>query len=446
MIPSAWREGEVAVIGLGRTGRSVAAWLAARGVTTYVSDLKADPDTEAAASRLRAAGASVDVGRHDLDRIRRAAGVVVSPGVPPGAPPLEAARATGVPVVAELDLAARALAPIPLIVVTGTNGKTTTVSLIAHLLAAGGVRTEAAGNIGRPLIDLANGAPFDWIVVEASSFQLHDAPSLAPAIGVLTNLAPDHLNRYESVEAYYDDKRRLFQHAEPSSQWIVNGDDRAVMAMTEGVAGHVRRWSLEGEADAWWDRAADRLVLDGEQLMPRSALPLIGDHNVSNALAAALTATAAGLPRDALAAAYATFRPPPHRLEPLGRVAGLEWINDSKATNVASALMALRALDVPFVWIAGGEEKREDLAPLRDALGTCRLAIFYGETAGRFRDALGGVVEAAVVDDLGAAVALARARAPEGATVLLSPACASFDQFRDYEDRGETFRRLVRDT
>ena len=228
MIPEAWRRGEVAVVGLGKSGVAASKWLAAQGLRVYASDVAdALPVREVAAS-LSQAGLSVEIGRHDLDRIRQAAAVVVSPGVPPEALPIMTAREAGIDVISEIDLAARALDPTPLIVVTGTNGKSTTTALVAHILRHAGIETVAAGNIGRPLIELASEPTHHtWVAVEASSFQLHDSPHLTPAVGVVTNLSPDHLDRYRDVTAYYEDKRLLFRNASPESIWVLNADDTA---------------------------------------------------------------------------------------------------------------------------------------------------------------------------------------------------------------------------
>ncbi len=446
MIPEAWRRGEVAVIGLGRSGTAAARWLAAQGIDVYASDAGDAASVQAAAAALAALpGVTTEAGRHDLERIRRAAAVVVSPGVPAAAPPVAAARAAGIEVVAELDLAARALEGAHLIVVTGTNGKTTTTALVAHLLEAGGRRSAAAGNIGRPLIELA-GLPErpEWIAVEASSYQLHDAPHLAPAVGILTNLAPDHLDRYGTLAAYYADKRLLFRNADDRSVWVLNADDPAVLELAAGARGVRRLFSVTRRADAWYDRGADRLMLGDARLLDRSALPLLGDHNVANALAAALAAAAAGVARPALADALCRFRSPPHRLEPVADVAGVVWINDSKATNVASARTAVASMTRPFVLLVGGRAKGEEYGLLRDGLDErCRAVVAYGEAGPDLAAALAGGPPLVVIGPFDEAVRAAADRARPGDALLLAPACASFDQFANFEERGERFRRLA---
>jgi UDP-N-acetylmuramoylalanine--D-glutamate ligase len=445
VIPDAWRAGEVAVVGLARSGAAVTRWLRSQGVPVYASDVGDTALLRKTADVLERRGAAVDVGRHDLARIERAAAVIVSPGVPPDAPPIAAARGAGREILAEIDVAARALTATRLIAITGTNGKTTTTALIAHLLQAAGVRAEAGGNIGRPLIELAALDPVpDWAVVEVSSFQLHDAPHLAPAVGVLTNLSPNHLDRYASVDEYYGDKQLLFQNSAKASVWILNADDPIVLDLARGAKGTHRRFSAAGTADAWYDRKGARLMLDGAPLLERRALPLLGDHNVENALAASLAARAAGVDAASIARALPTFRALAHRLEPVGETGGVLWINDSKATSVAATLVAMRAMDRPFVWLAGGRHKGEPYTSLAPFLKRARGAVVFGESAPLIvKDLAGSKLESA--ETLESAVRRARAIAKPGDAVLLSPACSSFDQFDNYEQRGDRFRALVKE-
>lgn len=430
------------MLGLARTGRAATRWLRASGVRVYASDIGAGQP--GVAEELATLGASVQTGGHDLARIGRAAAVIVSPGVPPEAAPLRAAREAGVTVHSEVDLGTRALPATRLIAVTGTNGKSTTTALVAHLLTAAGLPCPAVGNIGRPLIELAlETAPPRWAAVEVSSFQLHDSPGLRPAIGVLTNLSPDHLDRYPDVAAYYADKRLLFRNAEEASVWVLNGDDPAVLSLAEGIAGRQRHWCVGRVADACYDRTRDTLMLDHAALLPRAEMPLLGDHNVHNALAAALAAQAAGLAPADVAAGLATFQGLPHRLEVVRDVAGVRWINDSKATNIASAAVGIAAMNRPYLLILGGRHKGEPYTGLAGGLSDCRAVIAYGEAATLIERDLATVVPVTVVPPFPEAVAAARARARPGDAVLLSPACSSFDQFPNYEVRGATFRALV---
>jgi len=446
ILPASWRDGEVAVIGLGRSGVAATRLLVSEGVRVYASDASPAPAAAVAVEALRALlGVTVDLGRHDVERIRRAVLVVVSPGVPPEAPPLAAARAAGVLIISELDLGFRALGTVPCIAVTGTNGKTTTTALVAHLLRTAGLRADAAGNIGRPLADVAlDPAGFQWLAVEVSSFQLHDSPDFAPVIGVLTNLSPDHLDRYPGVDAYYADKRLLFRNATDSSVWVVNADDPATGALAAGARGRVVRFSLRGPADGWYDAAERILRLGGAGLLPRDLLPLLGDHNVANALAAALAVTEAGIGPAVIAEGLRSFRALPHRLELVGEVGGVQWINDSKATNVASTLVAVQAMERPFVLLLGGRHKGEPYTALGPLLKQrCRLIVAYGESGDLVEQDLKGSARLERGGDFEDVMSRARKAAKPGDAVLLSPACSSYDMFKNYEERGDVFRRLA---
>jgi UDP-N-acetylmuramoylalanine--D-glutamate ligase len=450
VIPEAWRAAgaEVAVIGLGRSGVAATQLLARDGARVYASDAAATPGAAPALAELRAlTGVAVETGGHDFARIRRAAAVVVSPGVPPDAPALAAAREAGVAIVSELDLGWRALSGLGTrcIAITGTNGKTTTTALIAHMLRSAGVAAAAAGNIGRPLADLAvAGERPAWLAVEVSSFQLHDSPAFAPEVGVLTNLAPDHLDRYPDLAAYYGDKRLLFRNARPTDCWVLNGDDPAVLDLARGVPGRALRFSLGGAADAWYDGAGRALRLGQAGLLARDELHLLGDHNVANALAATLAARAAGVPEDAAADALRTFRALPHRLEPVREAGGVLWINDSKATNVASTRVALAAMDRPFVLLLGGRHKGEPYTALASLLaGRCRGIVAYGEAGDLIERDLSGAAPLERGGSFDDVVARAARRARPGDAILLSPACSSYDMFRNYEERGARFRALA---
>ena len=450
-LPDAWRKGVVAVVGLGKSGVAATRLLVREGVRVYASDSTDHPYAGAAAMSLRALpGVEVDLGRHDLAKIRAAAGVVVSPGVPPDAPPLVAAREAGVEIVSELDLGFRAIAAAGethCIAITGTNGKTTTTALVAHLLATAGLKATAAGNIGRPLADVAVNEAADryrWLSVEVSSFQLHDSPHFAPEVGILTNLAPDHLDRYPNVEAYYADKKLLFRNASPSSVWILNADDPAVNELASGAPGRRALFSLKRPADAWFDSGARTLRLGGAALIGRDELRLLGDHNVANALAAALAVHEAGVPTSLIGEGLRSFQALPHRLEPVREVGGILWINDSKATNIASTVVAIEAMNRPFVLLLGGRHKGEPYTRLGPLLKErARLVIAYGEAGPIVEQDLKGQVPLERGTTFEDVVARARRAAKSGDVVLLSPACSSYDMFKNYEERGATFRKLV---
>jgi UDP-N-acetylmuramoylalanine--D-glutamate ligase len=442
-----WRASgkEVAVVGLGKSGVSATLLLRSRDIPVYASDSGAGPSFDTWGRALREAGAEVQLGGHDLQRISRAAAVVVAPGVPPDVPALEAARRAGLDIHAEVDLGFVALRGARCVGITGTNGKTTTTSLIAHVMASAGLRAETAGNIGRPLCEVARSdTQPDWLALELSSFQLHDAPNLKPAMGVLTNLAPNHLDRYATLEEYYADKALLFRNADSSSLWITNADDPAVEKMTRAVPGTPLQFSIERRADAWYDRAGRRLMLGDTEVLRRSELPLLGDHNVANALAAALAASRAGCSGESIAKGLRTFRAIPHRVEPVREVNGVLWINDSKSTNITSTEVAIAALDRKFVLLLGGRHKGEPYSRLAGRLKDgCRAIVAYGEAGPLIVRDLGSSLNVVPAETFADVLSTARELARPGDAVLLSPACSSYDMFRNYEERGERFRAAV---
>ncbi len=444
--------GEVAVVGLGRSGAAVTRLLVREGRTVYASDASTTGH-DAIAAELRALGVTVDVGGHDLERIARAGIVVTSPGIKPSAPPLATATKAGVPIVSEVEVALGALPNTRAIATTGTNGKSTVTALIDHLLRALGQSSVAAGNIGTALSEVAlmERHP-DWVALELSSYQLHDTPSIAPTVGVLTNLAPDHLDRYASLEAYYRDKDLLFRNATVESNWVTNADDAEVQRRTAHVAGNHFRFSLKDPAqDASAGAHVARCSLLGHPFVRRDEIPLLGDHNVANVLAAALAVASADLrfttpdAIDRLIAGVRSFRGMPHRMEQVGVRDGVLWINDSKATNVSSALVAIAGMTRPTILLLGGKHKGEPYTPLIAPLKRHgKMVLAYGEAAALIEHDLAGHVP---LERLGSSfdevMARARTLAVPGDAVLLSPACSSFDMFTDYEDRGATFRRLA---
>jgi UDP-N-acetylmuramoylalanine--D-glutamate ligase len=451
--------GEIAVIGLGASGRAAAELLARDGHQVYASDAGKSDAAVAAARTLGVLGAAVDLGFHDLERIARAALVVASPGVPPTARPIAAALAAGVRVVGEIEVALHYLPELRYIAVTGTNGKTTTTALIGHLLRALGHDAVDAGNIGLPLADVAlmERRPA-WAALELSSFQLHDTPSVRPTVGVLTNLSPDHLDRYAGVEDYYADKRLIFANAHPGSRWVLNGDDAAVCEMARDVPGDKRyfavRQVIDADAGLVVHPEPDQpptLWVEDAPLLERDELALLGDHNVANALAAALAvivadpAHATADARSRIADGLRSFRALEHRLELVGEYAGVQWINDSKATNVSSTLVALEGMTRPYVLLLGGRHKGEPYTALAEPFRKHGIRVLaYGESAPIVAQDIGALVP---VEQLGSSfpevVARARAIAPPGAAVLLSPACSSYDMFDNYAQRGREFRRLA---
>ncbi len=442
----------VGVIGLARSGRAAAQLALKRGMAVFASDGGGSDEARAAATLVRRLGGQAEVGGHTAEKLAACDLLVVSPGIAPNAPILVEPRVRAVPRVSELEFAFRQLSS-PVIAVTGTNGKSTTTALAAHLLRQAGLDAPAAGNIGVALSEVAlrDTAP-DWVVVEASSFQLADVDTFAPAIGIVTNLAPDHLDRYPSVRAYYADKARLFANASPASRWILNGDEREVLALPGEAPGRRYLFRTEsslaaGEEGAVIEKDVLTLRLDGgtTPLVRSEELRILGVHNRANALAAALAATLAGVAVGPVREGLRTFAGLEHRMEVVGERDGILWINDSKATNVASALVSLRSMTRPTVLLLGGRHKGEPYTSLLPALRDhARAVVAYGEAAGEVATDLGDAVPVERVEGSFANVVERAARlARPGDAVLLAPACASYDMFENYEERGRRFKALA---
>jgi UDP-N-acetylmuramoylalanine--D-glutamate ligase len=429
------------VVGLARSGLAAALALRARGEQVIGVDAGAPAGTDA----LRQAGVDVRLGEQGVALLDHARAVIKSPGVPAQAPVIAAALERGVPVLGELELAWRMLAN-QFIAVTGTNGKTTTVELIGHIHREAALPVVVAGNVGRAACSLVGSVSAETTVVcEVSSFQLEDTIAFAPEGAVLLNLTPDHLDRHQSFEAYRQAKLTLFARQ--------GNDDLAVAPLELGVedlGGCARRVLFGSEPGAALSHRAGELWWLERPLLGVGELCLRGAHNVENAMAAAAICLARGIDPDAVRAGLRSFAGVSHRLQEVARRDGVLYVNDSKATNVASTLVALDALAdarrKTIHLILGGQGKGQDFTALRGPVGTCCRAVYLiGEDAPVIATALSEEgVPVYECGDLERAVGRAREVAGEGDVVLLSPACASFDQFADYEARGERFRELVR--
>jgi UDP-N-acetylmuramoylalanine--D-glutamate ligase len=433
------------VVGLARSGAAIAGVLAERGET--VTGVDSGMPEEAAG--LEGSGVEVSLGVEGTLQLDRARTVVKSPGVPQDAPVIAAARERGIEVTGELELAWR-LIPNAFCAVTGTNGKTTTTELIGHLYRTAGRPVAIAGNVGTPLALLAGAIDADATVVcEASSFQLEDTNYFAPECAVFINLAPDHLDRHGTLEDYLAAKLKIFANQGNDDAAVYNGDTPELRDRDlGGCARRIRFCPAEGESA---DPDCEVSMRDGvifatdEPLIRADELQLLGAHNVENAMAAATSALASGLPRDAVAEGLRTFQGVPHRLEQVRELDGVLYVNDSKATNVASAVAGIRAFEGGVRLIAGGRPKQESFAPLAEAVGERCIAVYLiGEAAEHMAAELNETgVEIVQAGTLERALEAARADAEAGQVVLLSPACASFDAFKDFEARGDRFRELV---
>jgi UDP-N-acetylmuramoylalanine--D-glutamate ligase len=447
----------VLVLGLGRSGIATARYLAEErdagaDVTVALLDEGSAPEIEARAAELRAELAipvsiaeTVAAGQWDL--------VVASPGIPPGSPLMRSAQTLGVPVVSEVEFAfARARGPF--VAITGTNGKTTTTALVAHLLRDAGIPAEAVGNIGSPAIAAVRDAGAAFVLVaEVSSFQLSLTFDFHPRVAVLLNITPDHLDWHGSLEAYEADKAKVFANLVAGDTAVIDVDDPGSAPWADRVEARgvrVVRVTQQGRPAGGAYLQDGILTIEGPggviDLVSVEELGIRGRHNVGNALAAAAAALAMGAPAEAVRRGLRDFRPIEHRLEPAGVVAGVEYYNDSKATNPDAVLKALTAFDErPLIVLLGGRNKGNDFAELAGAVAArCETAVLFGESAQELRAAFERTgSDWSVAPTMEAALAIARAAARPGDVVLLSPACASFDEFRSYEHRGAVFKELV---
>ncbi len=441
----------VTVLGAGRSGIAVATLLHRRGADVFLSDKGSIPATSA--DQLREFGFAFEEGGHS-DRALEADFVTISPGVPSAAPIVAEALRRRVPLYAELEVASW-FCPASIVAVTGSNGKTTTTSLIGHVFRRAGRRTFVAGNIGTAFSAIVEGTRSDDVVVlEISSFQLDHIDTFRPAVSVLLNITPDHLDRYEgSMERYAASKYRIFENQQETDTAIYNLDDPIVVRGIETIERETgpRRipFSIEQtvEEGGW--------VVDGEiiikvhekeeRLMKVNQLALKGRHNLYDSLAAAVATRIMDIRSEVVRESLASFEGVPHRLEFVREVAGVRYINDSKATNVNSLWYALESCTNPVVLIAGGRDKGNDYSSVLDLVRQkVRAVIAIGESAGKVIEQMGPEVpEAVVADSMEQAVDFAGSMAGPGDIVLLSPACASFDMFDDFVHRGDTFKRLV---
>jgi UDP-N-acetylmuramoylalanine--D-glutamate ligase len=436
----------VTVAGAARSGIAAAELLARRGARVTLSDTHAEaPGTEP----LVALGVDLELGGHRTETFTGADLVVLSPGVPPNQETVQAARARGVPVIAEIELASRWLQG-RVIAITGTKGKSTTTVLTGRMLEAAGFKVTVGGNIGAPLsAQVSMSTPETLHVVETSSFQLEQIDRFHPWIAVMLNFSPDHLDRHPDVAAYGAAKQRIFENQDAGDWAVINADDPAVLELARRGRATKRLFARETPialgtiVDEGW--IVDRQVHEDRRLVPIGAIHLLGAHLVTDVMAAATVGAIAGAAPAAMTAAVEAFPGLEHAMELVAEVGGVRFVNDSKATNVESALRSIESFDRDVVAIIGGRFKGGDFRLLRDALKTrARAVVAIGESKALVRQALGDVVpvhEAATFEE---AIERAYEIAKPAGVVLLAPACASFDMFRDYAERGRKFKEAVR--
>ncbi|MBO2518336.1 UDP-N-acetylmuramoyl-L-alanine--D-glutamate ligase [Limnochorda sp.] len=447
----------VAVVGLGTSNRAVLRWLLAKGVPVIACDQKS-PQALEGYGELARLPLELWLGPDYLAPVERADLLILTPGIRKDLPQLEAAQARGARLTCETDLFF-SLCPAPIVGITGTSGKTTTTTLVGEMLRRSGVPALVGGNIGRPLIELAEHVdPASWVVLELSSFQL-ELHRKSPQVAVVTTLTPNHLDVHPSMEAYVAAKRRILEFQSLQDAAVLNWDQEAVRALASSTPAQVywfsreravERGAFEADGALWLRLEPDRLP---QRIVGVEEIRLPGVHNRANLLAAAVAASLAGASLDGIREVARTFRGVRHRLEPVGVVAGVEYINDSIATTPERAVVGIRAMnDRPLHLIAGGYDKRLPFEPLaHEVVRSVQHLYLMGVTAPKIAEAVRrearrtGLPGPAIhrVQDLEEAVALARRLARPGERVLLSPACASFDQFANFEERGDRFRELV---
>ncbi|HVE14107.1 MAG TPA: UDP-N-acetylmuramoyl-L-alanine--D-glutamate ligase [Elusimicrobiota bacterium] len=448
--PKAFARKRACVLGMGRSGLAAARLLARKGFSVFVSEARPRKDLKDAARKLPPR-ARWEGGGHS-DRVLECGFAVKSPGMLPSAPVLAKLRAAGIPVFSELEVALAFCPPAEIVAITGTNGKTTTTALAAACFKAGRRRVHVAGNVGDAVSgEVAKVRKGDTLVLEVSSYQLEDSRHFKPDAAVILNVTSDHLDHHGSMEAYIAAKARVFREQDRSRHCVFNASE----PLSGSLARSCRARKLFfGHAPstlcaAWLEGGKISVRMPGEKKPVRLTPPPIpGAHNLDNAMAAALLAFARGVPTAAVQKAFRAFRGVEHRIEDCGVMAGIRCVNDSKATNVDSTLAALRSLPSPdkrILLILGGLAKPGGFKPLRGPVeANVKAVLTIGSAAPKIEEDLAGAAHAFPCETLEAAVRVARQIGQKGDTLLLSPACASFDQFRDFEDRGQRFKELVK--
>ena len=436
------------VVGMAKTGMAAAEFLLQQGAAVTVSEIKTEGEVGVSAQRLRSLGVEVELGVHSLNTFLNADIIVLSPGVDPAIPPLEQARAKAIPIVSEVELASWFLRP-SLIAVTGTNGKSTTTALIGHILSGWGKRVFVGGNIGTPLTEyLLREEEADYIVAEISSFQLEAISTFRPWIALLLNLGEDHLDRHPTLSSYAAVKARIFLNQRSEDWAVVNNDNAIVRSLAPRVKGKLLPFGrAQNEVAGVWLEDETTIVCRGvgnEERFSLERVKIKGMHNVENIMAAIGATTICGMPATEIQQSLDSFEGLEHRLEWLGAWNGVSVYNDSKATNVASALTALMSLDEPIILLAGGRDKGGDYSLLRNPIKErVKALILMGEAREKMQGAFQDLVPIHLVGGMEEGVREARSLAREGDAILLSPACSSFDMFTDYQDRGRTFKEIV---
>jgi len=427
---------------MARSGVAAARLLQSRGESVFVTD----SGKRVVSGELDALGIPWESGQHTAERFLRADEIVVSPGVPLDIPPLRSARTKGVPIVSELELASRYLKG-DIIGITGSNGKTTTTTLVGEILKAAGKTVQVGGNIGTAMCGLVDTSSSSTInVIEVSSFQLDAIVNFRPHVAALLNVTPDHLDRYADFAAYRRSKLRIFENQRETDFAVLNRDDDNVFPPPEAIRARQCLFTRTGRLDDGAFRSGGTLYLNGQAVMPAAGVLLRGEHNIENVLAAMAITSSYAIASPTLAAAIHEFHGVEHRIEFVAEVRGTQFFNDSKATNVDSAIKAVASFERNVILILGGRDKGAPYEPLVEAMrGKVRHVLLLGEAADRIRAAFDGAFPETRAASLQEAVTIAASIAKPGDVVLLSPACASFDMFENYEHRGRVFKKSVQE-
>ena len=442
------KDKRVLVVGLGKSGVASALFLKDRGARVTVSDTKSPDQLRDEIPILLDHGITVETGGHGERTFRGQDLIVVSPGVPVDAPPLVQARASGEPVIGEIELASQHL-PGPIVAITGSNGKTTTTTLAGEILAAGGLPVAVGGNIGTPAISLVEGASRETVIVlEVSSFQLETIQTFRPKIAVILNITPDHLDRHRTFQTYVDAKARIFENQQPGDFAVLNQDDPTCRTLRDRTRAEVFWFSRKQEVqNGAWVRDGRILFRDSNgqrEIMLVGEIPLKGLHNVENVLAGVCAGALMGCEPAKIRKAIQEFKAVEHRLEYVATIKGVEYFNDSKATNVDATIKALESFPKNIHLILGGKDKGSDYTVLNDLLRERVKRVYtIGAAAEKIESQIKGAAETVHAETLDNAIRRAAAVAQPGDIVLLAPACASFDQFQSYNHRGRVFKEVV---
>lgn len=440
---------KILIVGLGKSGLSSARWCVKQGADVILGDIKKEADFgQELLNECRRMGMILELGEHRHETFINCDMIIVSPGVPLEIPQLKAARTSGIPVLGEMELAI-GMMRIPIIGVTGTNGKSTVVTLLGDLIARAGLRVFVGGNIGTPLMDFINtGQKADYAVIEVSSFQLDSMKEFRPDISILLNISPDHLDRYNDYDSYVSSKLRILRDQQEGQYAILNDDDRILRTYKPDAPVHVLRYGLEPDEtrNAYLEDNRIRIRVPGktEALFDLEHFSLKGRHNIENLMAVILAGTVMGISFEAMRETIQVSKALPHRMEKAGCVGGVLFIDDSKATNVDAASRSIASFKEPVILIGGGRHKYGEYAPLVEvSKGRVKKAIFIGEAKELMGEAFNGVIPFSFSQSIEDAVLQAYFSADPGDVVLMAPACSSFDMFTDYGHRGRTFKEAV---